>query len=171
MKAGKMLTCLCCIGCAVLLSSCAGKQPPTVPSAEKANTSVSDQTEIPSGDKTSVPTADKASALYACNCGPDCKCNTVSIKTGNCSCSKELTGFHVLGVNGDQALLCQCDVGCTCKMNKTNATECGCGKPVKRVSLKGTGVYFCNCGNACRCNTFADAPGKCSCGMDLKLAE
>jgi hypothetical protein len=27
---------------------------------------------------------------YACDCGPDCKCDTISQKAGNCSCGKKM---------------------------------------------------------------------------------
>jgi hypothetical protein len=75
---------------------------------------------------------------------------------------------HVVKVEGDEALLCACAEGCTCKIDPKDASKCGCGQPLKRVSLKGTGIYFCNCGGSCFCNTVSDQPGKCRCGMDLK---
>jgi len=31
-------------------------------------------------------TAAKGADVYVCNCGPDCKCNTVSVNPGKCSC-------------------------------------------------------------------------------------
>ena len=94
----------------------------------------------------------------------------ISVRTqpGNCSCGKELKGFHVLKVDGEDALLCTCGLDCTCKLSETDPTKCGCGEPIKRVSLKGTGIYFCNCGGSCTCNTFKDEPGECKCGMALK---
>ena len=111
------------------------------------------------------------SALYACNCGSDCKCTTVSTKAGKCSCGEQLKGFHVLKVDGNDALLCQCGADCKCAVNETDPTKCGCGKPVKKVSLKGTGLYFCNCGSSCTCNTFSEQPAKCKCGMALKRVD
>jgi hypothetical protein len=39
---------------------------------------------------------------------------------------------------------------------------------VKRVSLKGTGIYFCNCGGSCFCNTVSGEPDACKCGIPLK---
>lgn len=106
--------------------------------------------------------------LFVCSCGPECACTTVSVKAGTCACGKALKAVHALKVEGDEALVCTCDSGCTCKLDPADATKCGCGKPVRRVSLKGTGIYFCNCGGSCACNTFAAKPGKCGCGMALK---
>jgi len=75
---------------------------------------------------------------------------------------------HVVRVEGDEALVCTCAEGCTCKQDASDPTKCGCGKTLKRVSLKGTGIYFCNCGGSCACNTLSDQPGSCRCGMNLK---
>lgn len=32
----------------------------------------------------------RAEVLYSCNCGPECKCNSLSKTPGNCSCGKPL---------------------------------------------------------------------------------
>lgn len=110
--------------------------------------------------------------LYTCNCGPECKCNTVSTKPGKCACGAPLKWGHVLRVEGDEAILCQCAEGCKCTgLDPKDPTKCMCGNPVKRISLKGSGIYFCNCGGSCSCNTVSDKPGKCKCGMDLKKAD
>jgi hypothetical protein len=109
--------------------------------------------------------------LYICNCGPDCKCNTVSTLPGKCTCGTDLKATHVVRVEGTDALLCECGKDCTCKIDPKDPTKCGCGKAVKRVSLKGTGIYFCNCGGSCSCNVVSDKPGKCTCGMDLKKVD
>ncbi len=107
--------------------------------------------------------------LYSCACGPECTCGSVSTKPGNCTCGKPMKWGHVVWVEGDEAILCQCAEGCSCQgLNPTDPAKCACGKPVKRVSLKGTGIYFCNCGGACGCNTVSDQPGPCKCGMELK---
>ena len=86
----------------------------------------------------------KNSVLYVCNCGPDCKCNTVSTKPGKCTCGTNLAPMHVLKIEKGGAILCTCGGECTCKINAADPTKCGCGKPVKMVSLKG--MYVCNCG-------------------------
>ncbi len=106
------------------------------------------------------------SILYVCNCGPDCKCNTVSVKPGKCACGGDLVGMHVVKIEGDEALLCTCGKDCTCKIDPNDPTKCGCGKPVKRVSIKG--MYACACGGGCNCNTVSDEPGKCKCGTEMK---
>lgn len=107
--------------------------------------------------------------LYTCDCGPQCKCNSVSTKPGDCACGTKLRWGHVLRVEGDEALLCQCNEGCKCGgLNPDDPTKCMCGTPVKRISLAGTGIYFCNCGGSCSCNTVSDQPGECKCGMKLK---
>jgi len=31
-----------------------------------------------------------AKGKYACDCGPDCKCNTISQNPGNCTCGKKM---------------------------------------------------------------------------------
>ena len=53
------------------------------------------------------------------------------------------------------------------KLDAKDATKCGCGEKLKKVSLKGTGLYSCGCGPTCTCNTLSDKPGKCGCGKDL----
>lgn len=112
-----------------------------------------------------------ADTLYVCNCGPDCKCNSVSKSPGNCTCGSPMKMGHVVKVEGDEALVCMCKEGCTCKIDPQDASLCGCGQPLKRVSLKGTGLYFCNCGGACMCNTVQDKSGTCKCNMQLKKAD
>jgi hypothetical protein len=73
-------------------------------------------------------------------------------------------------VEGDVALVCGCEQGCTCAIDPKDPAKCGCGKQLRRVSLKGTGLYFCNCGGSCTCNHVSAKPGKCGCGMDLKAS-
>ena len=109
------------------------------------------------------------SVLYVCDCGEQCKCNTVSTKPGKCSCGQDLVPMHVLKIDKDEAVLCTCGKDCACKISETDPTKCGCGKPVKRVSLKG--LYVCNCGAGCSCNTISDKPGKCRCGNDLRRVD
>lgn len=110
------------------------------------------------------------SAIYRCDCGPDCGCKSVSTKPGLCSCGKELAGGHVIYTEGNTALVCPCGPDCACALDPKDRTKCGCGKPVKRVNLEKTGIWFCNCGGSCGCNTVADRPGRCRCGMQLHQA-
>ena len=110
--------------------------------------------------------AERHDVLYSCEQG---KCGTASIKPGNCACGLPMKWGHVIKVEGNEAILCQCGEGCKCSgLDPKNPGKCVCGTPVKRVSYKGTGLYFCNCGGSCTCNFVSDKPGKCKCGMDLK---
>ena len=119
--------------------------------------------------QTASPQADRQDVLYTCNCGPQCKCNTVSTQPGNCTCGAPLKWGHILEVEGNEVVLCQCNEGCQCGgVDPKDPTKCMCGTPVKRVNLEGTGIYFCNCGGSCKCNTASDKAGKCKCGMKLK---
>jgi hypothetical protein len=74
--------------------------------------------------------------------------------------------MHVLKIEGDEAVLCACGKDCACGIDPKDPTKCSCGKPVKRVSIKG--MYVCNCGPDCKCNTVSDKPGTCKCGVALK---
>lgn len=106
--------------------------------------------------------------VFLCDCGPQCKCDSIATTPGNCACGEPMRGYHVVKVEGDEALLCTCGPQCRCSIDPEDPTRCACGNQVKRVSLKGSGLYFCNCGGACTCNTVADGPGQCLCGMQLK---
>ena len=115
-------------------------------------------------------TGAKAGALYLCGCGPDCKCETVALKPGKCGCGKDLVAVHPLKLDGDSVVACSCGAGCNCTLNAQDSTKCGCGKPIRKVSLKGSGLYHCACGGDC-CVVISDKPGKCGCGKDLKKAD
>lgn len=111
----------------------------------------------------------KSPVYYVCDCGPDCNCNSMSKKPGNCTCNKKMRQMHLLEIDGDTALFCTCGAGCECKINPDDKTQCGCNKPVKKVSLKGK--YVCACGPDCKCGSISDKPGKCKCGSEMKLVE
>ena len=114
----------------------------------------------------------RSDVLYTCDCGPQCKCNSVSTKPGKCSCGQPMKWGHVLKTEGNEAILCTCKEGCKCSgFDPKDPTKCSCGNPVKRANLKGTGIYFCNCAGSCTCNTVSDKPGKCKCGMELKKVD
>jgi len=110
----------------------------------------------------------RQNVLYSCNCGKECNCNSVSIKPEDCKCGKPMKWGHILRIEENEALICTCAEGCKCNLDPKDSTKCGCGNQVKKVNLKGTGIYYCNCGGSCICNTVSDKPGKCKCGMDLK---
>ena len=63
---------------------------------------------------------------------------------------KEMAGGHVVFTEGNTALACTCGPTCNCKIDPKDHTKCGCGKPIKRINLEGTGLYFCNCGGSLR---------------------
>ena len=94
----------------------------------------------------------------------------MSTSPGACSCGKDLVWAHVVKVEEDVALLCTCAEGCSCSIDSADPSKCGCGSPVRRISMKGTGLYFCNCGGSCTCNYISATPGTCACGMELKTA-
>jgi hypothetical protein len=109
--------------------------------------------------------------LYVCNCGSDCKCVSVKTKPGKCGCGHELKAARLVKVVQNDALLCPCEVSCQCTIDAKDDTKCSCGKAIRKVNLKGTGIYFCNCGGSCTCNTVQDTPGQCKCGMQLKRVD
>ena len=122
--------------------------------------------------KTAGTQAERHDVLYFCDCGPQCKCKTVSTKPGKCACGAPLRWGHVIKMEGNVAVVCQCKKGCTCTgLDPKDPSKCACGTPIRRIDLTGTGIYFCNCGGSCFCNTVSDKPGKCKCGMDLKKVD
>ena len=121
--------------------------------------------------QSATPSSDRQDVLYTCNCGAECKCNTVSTQPGKCACGVPLKWGHVIKIEGDEAILCQCEEGCKCELSKDDPSKCACGNQVKRVKLAGTGIHFCNCGGSCVCNTVSDKAGECKCGMKLKKVD
>ena len=106
--------------------------------------------------------------VYSCDCGPTCKCNSVSDKPGKCACGVQMKAGNVIAEEGGEAVLCQCAKGCGCGVSKDDPTKCACGKDVKRSAMPEKASYSCDCGKACKCNVTSDKPGKCSCGKALK---
>lgn len=149
----------------VLVAACGATPPPPVQETAPAEVEVAAE---PAADTAAA--ADRHDVVYVCSCGPDCSCDTVSTTPGTCTCGKDLGWAHVVKVEGDEALLCTCEEGCTCALDPADPTKCGCGSEIRRMSLKGTGLYFCNCGGECTCNHISAEPGNCGCGMELKTA-
>jgi hypothetical protein len=89
--------------------------------------------------------------VYACNCGIECKCNTMANKEGSCTCGKAMSKAKVVRIEGDTAYL-----------KADNWKE---ERPFKM-----TGQYICACGPACACNAISQNPGKCPCGTEMKKA-
>jgi hypothetical protein len=86
--------------------------------------------------------------VYACNCGIDCKCNTMANQAGNCTCGKAMVKATVVRIEGDTAYL--------------QADGWKEARPFKTI-----GKYVCACGPACKCNAISQNPGKCPCGVDM----
>jgi hypothetical protein len=87
--------------------------------------------------------------IYACDCGADCPCNTMSRMAGKCTCGKDMVKAKVMKVEGDKVML---------KAEKWD----------KERAFKTTGKYMCDCGPECKCDTISQNPGKCPCGMEMK---
>ncbi len=87
--------------------------------------------------------------VYACNCGPDCPCNTMARKAGNCVCNKEMVSAKVTKVEDGVAYL----------------QAQGWEKP---LAFKTVAIYACDCGPSCDCNTISQKPGKCVCSKEMK---
>jgi hypothetical protein len=147
----------------VFLVSCGG---PTQEATAPTEPATADDTHVETAAVTEAVEA-RNDVVYACSCGPDCTCNTVTTAPGTCSCGEELGWAHLVKVESDEALVCSCSEGCTCAIDPEDETKCGCGKDLRRVSFKGTGLHYCNCGGSCTCNHVSSEPGKCHCGMDL----
>jgi len=120
-----------------------------------------------------VISADKSQIYYVCNCGDDCKCNSISKEPGKCTCGKEMAAMHMLEIEKNTAVLCRCGADCSCERSKKDPNLCGCGKPVKTVDI--TGKHACSCGTpscicsgGCKCNAVSEKPGKCGCGKEMK---
>jgi hypothetical protein len=147
-----------CVALLALVVGCGG-----TPSDTAATTEVTEE-QAPAPEAVADVRHDM---VYACDCGDDCDCNTLTTAPGTCECGNELKAAHVVKVEENEALLCTCEAGCTCEIDAEDETKCGCGSDVKRVSFEGTGLYYCNCGGSCTCNYVSTEAGKCSCGMDL----
>jgi hypothetical protein len=88
-------------------------------------------------------------SVYACNCGENCPCQTMSKKPGNCVCAKEMVQAKVTKVEGGKAFL----------------TAKGWEKPRPFAMV---GKFACACDPKCDCNTISQKPGKCVCGEEMK---
>jgi hypothetical protein len=171
----RIATLLVLIAAAAVLVACAhgpGHHGPGGPGCPKSQ-SCPPCPNCPQGGAAAAQQAAKSpSTIYWCNCGPECACKSVSLKPGKCSCGKEMAGGHVVWAEGNTVLACTCGPDCTCAIDPKDKTTCGCGKPVKKIDLRGTGLWYCSCGGACGCNVVSDKPGSCgSCGMELQQAK
>ncbi len=91
--------------------------------------------------------------VYACNCGADCPCQTISKKEGKCTCGKEpMVKAKVTGVEPGQVML------------KAEGWEKD--RPFSTVAK-----YVCDCGPKCDCDTISQKPGQCPCGKAMKAVK
>jgi len=150
--------------CCVLVTVIGCSKPDPVVEAETGAAEEAASAEIAMED---AEAAVRHDVVYACNCGPDCTCGSVSTDAGTCTCGSELVAAHVVKVDGNDALLCTCGSDCTCEIDAGDDSKCACGAEIRRVSLEGSGLYYCNCGGSCTCNFVSAEPGSCKCGMEL----
>jgi hypothetical protein len=90
--------------------------------------------------------------IYACNCGANCPCQTMSTAAGKCSCGNEMVKAKVMKAEEDHVML------------KADLWE-------TERPFKTTGKYACACGPECKCDTISQNPGKCACGNEMKKVE
>lgn len=112
-----------------------------------------------------------SAAIYWCGSAAVGAASGVSATPGTCPDGKPMSAGHVVRMEGSTALVCTCGAGCNCALDPNDRTKCGCGQPIRRIDLAGTGIYFCNCGGSCGCNTVSGQPGTCKCGMPLHQAK
>jgi len=85
--------------------------------------------------------------VYACGCGADCNCRTLSRNPGQCMCGKDLVQAKVMKVEGTMAML---DVN------------------GKEETFPTVGKFACACGATCNCDTISQSAGsKCTCGTPM----
>ncbi|NJC87683.1 MAG: hypothetical protein FIB02_03990 [Desulfuromonas sp.] len=71
-----------------------------------------------------------------CKAGDGCgKFEMATSDPKDCKCGAMNDKLHVLKVEGDVVVLCQCGGGCSCELNIKNPYLCGCGSPVKVVRI------------------------------------
>jgi len=88
--------------------------------------------------------------VYACNCGAECHCDTLSKNAGKCTCGVDLVKATVKSVGDGIAVLLVSD---------------------QERTFKTVGKYACACGPQCPCNTISQNPGKCTCGVEMKAVK
>ena len=67
--------------------------------------------------------AERHDVVYACNCGPECDCGSISTEAGTCSCGSEMVAAHVVKVDGHDAKLCTCGGDCDCVIDAEDETK------------------------------------------------
>lgn len=84
--------------------------------------------------------------VYACACGPECDCGTLSRVANVCGCGRDLVKARVVKVDAEEATLVVND---------------------REKVFRTSGRYTCECIENCGCGTISQKPGKCSCGRIL----
>ncbi len=87
--------------------------------------------------------------IFACNCGDECPCKSMSRNAGKCTCGKEMVKAKVISVKSGNASL------------KAQGWD-----KERQFPLKGK--YACACGPDCKCDTISQSPGKCTCEKEMK---
>ena len=91
-------------------------------------------------------------AVFACNCGETCPCNTISKHPGNCVCGKDMVKANVVSVEKGKVML------------QGESWE-------KPRAFKTVAKYVCACGPKCDSDTISQKPGKCPCGTEMKAVK
>lgn len=74
--------------------------------------------------------------VTVCKTGKKCgKMELGVLNPKDCKCGAYGEKMHVLKVEGEVAVLCQCGGMCSCDLNEKNPYLCGCGSPVKVVRI------------------------------------
>ena len=90
--------------------------------------------------------------VYACNCGEECNCNTISKHAGKCVCGKDMVKAKVVAVEKGKVML------------KAESWE-------KPRAFSTVAKFVCNCGEKCDCGTISQKPGKCPYGTEMKAVK
>jgi hypothetical protein len=74
--------------------------------------------------------------VTVCKTGKACGKFEVAVKDPKeCKCGTLKEKMHVLKVEGEVVVLCQCGGMCACQLHPSNPYLCGCGTPVKVAKL------------------------------------
>lgn len=75
--------------------------------------------------------SDRQDVLYACNCGPQCECNSMSTEPGNCACGMPVKRVSLAGTG---IYFCNCGGSCFCNTVSEEPDKCNCGMNLKKAS-------------------------------------
>lgn len=78
----------------------------------------------------------KGDFVTVCKTGKKCGKHELAVKDAKqCRCGALAEKMHVLKVEGEVVVLCQCGGMCSCELSDKNPYLCGCGSPVKVVRI------------------------------------